>query len=290
MFNCKLILFISSFTLSCAISSNAVVIIIHGSFSSSSTWHSAQGGFFTNLEKTAKTLNQSAFTFNWSGSPNSGEINKAGQMLAKLIASFPKDEPIILVGHSHGGNVINVASQKLLDQQAEMIDNASNITEQAQVKESNKDTPTTKLDLTLTSRKVTTPTQNLRTYKIDCVYQLGTPIDMKKYAPQMKVIKYLFNFYSRGDDVQTVAGMYKKQYSNHERITNIELKIRDSKNGRNYNPSHHNIHHPIIGSWILLIPFELQKEKAGGFQNFEHSKNCIIVFKEKDVPTYAVKN
>jgi hypothetical protein len=301
--NNKFIILILIFILSIASTSNAVVILVHGSFSASSIWHSSQGLFFRSLEETAKALDQTAVSFNWSGTPTYSEIKKAGQTLAKLIASYPKDESIILVGHSHGGNVINIASQNMIDIEAEISENASKITKEDLEKvfsgkkqeaqgpvpiKANKQNPD--LDLIVTLRKPVEITNDKKHYKIDCVYLLGTPVDMNKYAPQMKVIKYLFNFYSRGDGIQSVAGFYDKQYPAHERITNIELKLKDSKTQKDTNPSHRDIHHYTVGKWLLLIPFNLQEEKAGDFQNFKLSKNCTIIFKEKEVPTYLAKN
>ena len=145
------------------------------------------------------------------------------------------------------------------------------------------------LDLTTTSRKIAASKQAQKTHKIDCVYQLGTPIDVKQYPPQMKVIKYLFNFYSRGDGIQKMAGFYKQHYPSHERTTNIELKITDLKKKKDYKPSHYGTHDPAVGSWILMVPFTLQEEKFGGFQNFEHGKECTVVFKKEDVPIYLPK-
>ncbi|KKQ32376.1 MAG: hypothetical protein US49_C0009G0013 [candidate division TM6 bacterium GW2011_GWF2_37_49] len=296
-FNKKAIYLILLFAFSSVNLSNAVVIIVHGAFSSSSSWHSTEGAFFKNLEKTANLMDQTLVTFNWSGSPTKNEIKKAGKMLAKLISSYPKNEHITLIGHSHGGNVINIASQNLLDIGAEILDNVSTITEENLEKEMfntcdmpiNENHEFVGLDLTTTSRNIKSSQQSPKTYKIDCVYQLGTPIDKKQYAPQMKVIKHIFNFYSRGDGVQKIAGFYKQHYPSHERITNIELKITDLKKKKNYKPSHHGIHHPAVASWLLLVPFTLQEEKIGGFQNFEYGKDCTIVFKEKDVPIYLLK-
>lgn len=296
-FNKKTVSLILFFTLSIVPFSNSVVILIHGSFSSSSSWHSTEGKFFKNLEETANLMDQAVITFNWSGTPSKKEIQKAGKMLAKLIKSYPRDEKIIIVSHSHGGNIVNIASQNLLSIGDEIAENLSQITNNYTNQEITdivnesfiSSDQLIGLDLTPTSRKITTSQQSKKTYKIDCVYQLGTPINVKQYAPQMKIIKYLFNFYSRGDGIQKMAGFYKQHYPKHERITNIELKIMDPKKKKNYKPSHHGIHHPEIGSWILLVPFTLQEEKAGGFQKFEHGKECTIIFKEKDVPIYLQK-
>ena len=91
----------------------AVVVIIHGSFASTTTWPQPDGDFFKELENQAQQLGQKVISFCWSGIPTDQEIIKGGKMLAQLIMSYPTGEEIIVVGHSHGGNVINVASQLL---------------------------------------------------------------------------------------------------------------------------------------------------------------------------------
>lgn len=283
--------------------SYAVVILVHGSFSTSSIWHSTDGAFFKSLEESAKTLNQSVVTFNWSGTPTQKEITKAGKMLAKLIASYHKDDIIILIGHSHGGNVINIASQKLYDIEAEILERASHVSADdlekvLSAKHGLVPDPvhiqTNKLnyefDFIVTTRNPEKNVAKKHQYKIDSVYLLGTPVDTQIYAPQMSVIQYLFNFYSSGDGVQTVVWFYGKKYPIHERITNIQLKIRDGKTNQDYDPSHRGVHHSIVGGWLLLIPFKLKADNVEGFKEFELGKNYAMTFQEKSWPITVLVN
>ena len=91
----------------------SVVIVVHGSFASQEAWHQPEGDFFSELEKQARMLNHKTISFCWPGIPTTATIVASGQTLAKLILSYPPTEQIMVIGHSHGGNVINIASQLL---------------------------------------------------------------------------------------------------------------------------------------------------------------------------------
>ena len=91
----------------------AVVILVHGTFALHANWCSPGGDFYEELEKQAREINQKIVPFLWSGALGSSAKIRAGHALSKLILSYPDNEEIILIGHSHGGNVINVASQLL---------------------------------------------------------------------------------------------------------------------------------------------------------------------------------
>jgi len=85
--------------------------------------------------------------------------------------------------------------------------------------------------------------QYLKKNKIFCLYTLGTPINKALY-PNMDTIHYCYNLFSFEDVVQTVLGMFDREYAAHERIANIRVIINDKE------PDHTELHHPIIGAWI----------------------------------------
>ena len=101
----------------------AIVIIVHGSFAAKSDWYKPGGNFYKELELAAKLLNQKVTYFSWSGLPTEIEIIKGAEGLAKTILNYPENEEIIVIGHSHGGNVINFASQLLSDPIERLKDN-----------------------------------------------------------------------------------------------------------------------------------------------------------------------
>ncbi len=101
----------------------SAVILVHGSFATFSEWCTPKGDFYKELEKSAKLFNQKLISFSWSGKPTNIEIIKGAHSLSKVILSYPENEEIILIGHSHGGNVINFASQLLFDPIEDMMEN-----------------------------------------------------------------------------------------------------------------------------------------------------------------------
>ena len=81
------------------------VVAVHGTWSNSDTWKD-QKGIFEYAHKKFNN-NRKNFLFNWSG-----KNNRTGRTVAALITYISKlrknvsqNEPLTLVGHSHGGNV-----------------------------------------------------------------------------------------------------------------------------------------------------------------------------------------
>jgi hypothetical protein len=93
------------------------------------------------------------------------------------------------------------------------------------------------------------------TKKIHTLYTLGAPIDTDMYSPHMTHIEKIYNFYSLNDEIQTCYG-WKRIFNEHPRIYNIHTFI------QNKEPSHQEMHDPIIGKWILHIPQKLHHHKS----------------------------
>jgi len=92
---------------------HSVFIIVHGTWSSDSSWYMSGGDFFDALEKTVKQHNAHVTAFRWSGNNTHHARENAAQNLAKLIQTYDPATTIHLIGHSHGGNVCTLASQLL---------------------------------------------------------------------------------------------------------------------------------------------------------------------------------
>jgi hypothetical protein len=298
---------------------NSVIILVHGSFAAQMSWHQPGGRFYQELEKIAQKQNQPLVSFAWSGIPTEIDIVKGAENLAKLILSYPIDEKITLIGHSHGGNVINFASQLLFDPIEDLMANQTSqeleqeisqiiaqayenlfpqqkhfsekLNEYLKAKKLKQNLPPSLKLLRTRNKQVQIAIKNIRIlqkqkqtriikktcnkkYLIDKVYLLGTPVDPQRFHPQLKVINHVLNFYSWADRIQTVAGLFKRTYPQHDRISNIEITI------NNKQPTHMQMHDPIIAPWLLLIPDAL---KNVGFEKFNYGKNAKINFYDSGV-------
>ena len=248
------------------------------------------GGFFEEVQKQAKVKGHCVVPFSWSGQPKEKEIKAAGAMLAKLIESYPVSEHIILIGHSHGGNVINHASTLLFDPLEKLLAQmahkpVSEILAEACVAiavappQNNVHyipapasqlhwwdlLPTVKL-LALAENK--SPATGQKRYLIDRVYLLGTPTNSTTLGPQMDVVGDVLNFFSYGDIIQPVLGLYQRTYPKHERLINLEVVTWDHNKKIINKPDHHEIHAPEIGRWLLAIPDDVKLLGVGDFENW----------------------
>lgn len=317
----KHVIFFCTVIFSCTalfFSAQPVVIIIHGSFASTTSWPQPDGAFFKEIEHQAHELGHKTITFCWSGIPTDQEIIKGGKILAQLITSYPDNERIITIGHSHGGNVINIASQLL----HKLISHGTPAV-QADVSPIVLEIPhlvtTTDLHLLTTTRTGSQaqgltrqliiteeqPFQNLMdqafeelrslntkfltrsksNYFIEFSYLLGTPVNMSKFWPHMETIKNMILLYSDGDMIQPVLGMFEKSYPHHNRRANVKVKLYTSdQNGKA--PSHTDLHHPSIGKWLLCIPNILTQLRIGNFNQFKFGMDGKINFYSEKEPDY----
>ena len=292
-----------------------VIILIHGSFAANAKWYGPSGNFYKTLEQSAKQFNQKVISFSWSGIPQNIEIIKGSEKLAQLILSYPENEEIILIGHSHGGNVINFASRLLFDPIKELMANQISISElisqaykkfskqlrkrNEEKKENEQENIASLIINIIQEIKKSKQQKNLiqfqkiknlknKKYIINKVYLLATPVDTKRFSPEMDVIKNIYNFSSENDYIQTVAGLFKKTYPEHDRIANLFTKIEDKSKICNP-PSHKGMHDPILAKWLLSIPEKLKTDKIGNFENFIYKKNGDIYFYKDKNPEYILK-
>ncbi|MBX9830530.1 alpha/beta fold hydrolase [Candidatus Babeliales bacterium] len=268
----------------------SVVILVHGSFASQETWHKPEGDFFSELEKQAHMLNHKTISFCWPGMPTTAAIVASGQTLAKLMLSYPPTEQIIVIGHSHGGNVINIASQLLNTATTNAFDadfllsltHTTRKYEPALFELFCKALPQIKTLFYLYQQQW----RSIPTFAIHAAYFLGTPIDAQTFMPNMKVIKHVYNLYSHGDLIQPVLGFFQRALPTHERIANLSVTIKNTGIIPSDQPSHAQLHHPLVARWLLCIPHELGQQKVGNFENFNYA-NGHIYFEPELGPTYT---
>jgi hypothetical protein len=111
-------------------------------------------------------------------------------------------------------------------------------------------------------------------------YALGTPVHCQSYMPNMQVIRYFYNFFSYDDLVQPCLGIFDREYPLHERIANIRITI----NGKQ--PSHAELHSPIVGRWLVGIHEIYQKSNSGNFETFFFKQPGLIHFYQDKPPLY----
>jgi len=92
---------------------NTVIILIHGTWGTSSDWHQPGGLFHDMLQMQAEKKGATVVPFCWSGANDPKARSTAAQALVQLIKSYPSDMPLYVIGHSHGGNVATLASRLL---------------------------------------------------------------------------------------------------------------------------------------------------------------------------------
>jgi hypothetical protein len=172
-------------------------------------------------------------------------------------------QPLILIGHSHGGNVINKATQI-----AAQIYN----------------TPKPFTPDHINPMDTTATTRQIKPYLIDIVYLLGTPIDASCWMPNMGIVGKVINLFSKGDIVQKVAGLYARTFPTTERIANCRVRIKEKN--KTCNPGHSQLHDIIVAQFLLQIPDIAQQAHYGNFEQFSCEKTGIILFDKEKGVTY----
>lgn len=85
-----------------------VIVLVHGTFANQAPWIK-ENSIFVNGLKSRLGVNSKIIPFNWSGKNSYlGRVN-AGEDLALVLNQISNDYPLaekIVIGHSHGGNVI----------------------------------------------------------------------------------------------------------------------------------------------------------------------------------------
>lgn len=213
-------------------------ILVHGTFSSESDSSDPKNLFFGEqefIEKVPKDFFGEGknpekapirFAFRWSGNWSDDARIKGGKKLAETIrelyAQFP-EAWIICAGHSHGGNVMNVASRYL--------------------DENNK------MDYAI---QLATPVLTYNTKK-----DIFDP--KSEYYPNSKAIDTLMIFYSNQDFVQSGGAgnaAYKRRYAPIEDIDLYNVRMRKI---RGLDDLHVHMHDEVVGEKILQLCNKIKK-------------------------------
>lgn len=302
----------------CMILSNtleSVIIVVHGTFAQESAWARPGGFFYDELEYQASIFGHKLVPFCWSG--NSLDVHRlqAAIALVKTMLSYPTDEEIIIVGHSHGGNVITLASQLLTKPDLNLLPvikpnqpdaviyehlnhlatlrsltSTQDFVHQSQKPDFDWNHALQKArqeiaefyQTRLNVRALWQPTI-YRT--ISRAYLLATPVLIPRYNPDMRVIKELYHFYSMADIIQPVLGTYQRTFRNEKNLVNFSVTFEDN-NGNAFAPGHTEIHTIQLARWLLAMPKLLKKYNFPGFYLYQNDLDGSIHIPRSGKPSY----
>lgn len=217
---------------------NAVCVVVHGTWVCSSGWHLNGGDFYNYLHQAAQKDCIELLSFCWPGKVGHKSRMAAGKELADYLEKFSDLNELIIIVHSHGANIVFVASEILYQRNSSI--------------------------------------------KISLLYTLGAPIAKNKYVPNMNIINYIYHLFSFADLVQPVFGFFERQFDTHERIANLLLFINDQE------PGHSELHHPLVGKWLLSLHRSLELDKIGNFEQFNFLSPGIIYLNSNTLPLYKI--
>lgn len=241
----------------CGVASSlyAVIILVHGSHANHEHWFRPQGDFYQALQKGTQRKQEFIVPFGWTGETNSDAIKAAGELLGCLLLSYGDDEEITIIGHSNGGNVALAASQ--------WFDSTrKNYAAQKKLL-----FPDRVLGAFEALYKVLRSTPLIevinqryrRSYLIDRLFLLGTPITEEAFSPDLSKIGFVCNIFSYGDAIQPLVG--RQTLSKQPRVINVSVQFRNVDFVKMQQiPSHTELHHPLIGASLFAIPEVLLKE------------------------------
>lgn len=118
-------------------------------------------------------------------------------------------------------------------------------------------------------------------HMIECLYSLATPVMDETFVyTALEKINRVYHLFSASDFIQTVFGKYKQLMPAHENICNLQVFF----NG--HDPSHNQLHSPLIGLWLPLIHQILGYKSAHGFEHFTFNRIGTLFFTSGKPPTY----
>ncbi len=264
----------------------AVVFLVHGTFASKDQWHQKGGDFYQAYADINAT--ETIITCTWSGKLSAQAHIEAAEALCALIIQRPYDEKKTFLGHSHGGNVINIASHLLDTAQyavkheyvtvKERINNLLKIfpSDAQYVKEDFPFSYTRDLENSAQDKKIEeedlkeqlrNSIENIagmlieidqdgirfvkKRYVMHQVQLLATPILAEKYYPNMSIIERVEHYYSTQDWIQKIGGNMVNTYLPHVRLAQIEVGFSISDNSEAWiAPDHGALHNPLMARWL----------------------------------------
>ena len=250
---------------------SATIFLLHGSFAAENSWYREGGVFHTPLKKEADKHGHEIIPFCWSGCYTSKGIIEASYNLIEKLAHHINDEEVIVIGHSNGGNVLAYATALLkaavqLAHSPEKIEAlVENLTQNFNDEETRSiQQPSPQMLVTAALQKLAplmptiTKGPTKRKYFISSMFLLGTPINTKRFAIDMDMVKHVYNIHSENDYVQTLAGSAK--LPSHKRVANLHLTF--EHDSETFNPNHYELHSPLMGTWILSIPQAIKDQQT----------------------------
>ncbi len=261
----------------------AVVFLVHGTFASKDLWHQKGGDFYQAYADINTT--DTIITFTWSGKLSAQAHIEAAEALCALIINRPYDERKVFVGHSHGGNVINIASHLLDTAQyavkheyetiKKKINNLLKIfpSDAQYVREDfafsyTRDSEEIVRDIKIEEEHLEEQLRNSignisgmlieidqdgirfvkKRYVMHLVQLLATPILAEKYYPNMSIIERAEQYYSVQDWIQRIGGQMVHTYNHHVRLAQIEVCFGNTDAW--IAPDHSALHNPLMARWL----------------------------------------
>lgn len=289
-----------------------VIIVIHGTFAANERWHASDGDFvralrssFSGLPASCPQKKSAIVSFRWSGHNNAQARITAAKDLGNLILSYPDDEPIYLIGHSHAGNVIAILSKFLknpfLDQKIPGIsdvvrspwglqeaswdlivglpcnDVAQDLLSQCLYRFS---TYYSQKDAHLAVRchglEGFSSKPALFQKKISIAYLLGTPVDSASYLCDMAVVDRCYALHSASDCIQTVGGFYGRIFPPHKRLLNLRVYLLAGVE-KVEGLGHSCLHGPSVGLALLQLPSLIEDALKISPDRFDEYSMMILV-------------
>lgn len=90
-----------------------VIIVVHGTWAQKERWFMPSGSFYQALQRATEGTDSVIVPFLWPGGLGHDDRMHGACALAELIKSYKTDVEIIVIAHSHGSNVVLIASQIL---------------------------------------------------------------------------------------------------------------------------------------------------------------------------------
>lgn len=292
----------------------SVIIVVHGTFAANETWCSANGDFVRSLRASFKNLpdscmqkNSPIVLFRWSGHNNASARVTAARDLGNLVMSYGDDEPVVLVGHSHAGNIITILSKllrnPLLAQQENALSGAplvrslifSDLSDWDAIVGLPCDDATREMiddavnyfSMQYQTRAMASLTRccglegfshkpALFQKKIHRAYFLGTPVNTAMYQCDMNVVERCYALHSTCDAVQTVLGMYARVFPPCKGLLNLNTVVVTPK-GKILGLGHSGLHSPLVGSAVLLVPYIIEQVLKIDASAFDMYPQMVLV-------------
>jgi len=293
---------------------SSVIIVVHGTFAANESWYRSDGDFVKSLKESMAFLPEgdickksAIISFRWSGNNSFRSRLEAAKDLVELILSYPSGEPIVLVLHSHAGNVGALATNLLKNPLFSATrDFEQNSFAEAQtehclrllkdqpvddcfLEETIKNCAELVLEASLRDATVVRDVFSLAIERsISRVYLLATPVDVSLYACDMSIVKECYSLYSTEDLIQTVAGFYGRVFPKSKCLINIDVKKRVLSK-KKIGLGHSGMRSCDIGFWLLQLPGLIEKDLQLTPENFDaYEKINLLLFSCRTKPLLNV--